>query len=303
MVGNGNASTSFSSITRLVTGTLHKLTREFTTLTAKRRPSAAAARAVYCSRPELTRCEVRVSTSNAHNHGPAPFWSCATNRTVRSSIGVGYAISVLRRVSCSGCPPSGEMRHRSISRVAGRPGQSRSSAHPSTRPDSGCAIRACFSRFDVHWRRCDPPQMWGRLVPTCDIPAGCHRATRQPRQRVRPKNCAGAPLISGNSLSLRPSDSGAPYLRSIARESDRTKGPAHISQPTLGQVSETAAVGLNQPDVERAAPVGDEGDEFPVRGDGRVGFGSFEVGDPREMRIGKRILDCGRDRLARDHTT
>ena len=86
--------------------------------------------------------------------------------------------------------------------------------------------------------------------------------------------------------------SAAPHLRSVARESDSTKGRARVSDPALGKVREAATVGLNQPDVERAAPVGDEGDEFPVRGDGRVRFGSFEVGEPRELRIGKRILYC-----------
>src|SRR5689334_6491607 len=86
--------------------------------------------------------------------------------------------------------------------------------------------------------------------------------------------------------------SAAPHLRSVARKSDSTKGPARISDPALGKVSQAATVGLNQPGIERAAPVGDEGDEFPVRGYGRVGFGSFEVSEPRKLRSGKRILYC-----------
>src|SRR6478672_4339749 len=85
--------------------------------------------------------------------------------------------------------------------------------------------------------------------------------------------------------------SAAPHLRSVARESDGTKGSTRISHSAMCKVREAAAVGLNQPDVERAAPVGDEGDEFPVRRDGGVRFGSFEVSEPCEMRIGKRILD------------
>src|SRR6185295_10831707 len=83
-----------------------------------------------------------------------------------------------------------------------------------------------------------------------------------------------------------------PAFRSAARESDSTKGPARISDPAPGKVREAATVGLNEPGVERAAPVGDESDEFPVRGDGRVGFGSFKVSEPSELRSRKRILYC-----------
>src|SRR2546430_8892207 len=53
-------------------------------------------------------------------------------------------------------------------------------------------------------------------------------------------------------------------------------------------VRETVTVGLNQPDVEGAAPVGKERRKFPVRGDSRVAFGSFEVGESCELRTGKR---------------
>src|SRR6266436_3143106 len=97
--------------------------------------------------------------------------------------------------------------------------------------------------------------------------------------------------------------SAAPHLRSVARESDDTKRPARISHPPLGKVREAATAGLNQPDVERAAAVGDEGNKFPVWGDSGVRLGSFEVGKPCELRIGKRILDSRRAAMGKDPNT
>src|SRR6267154_4121900 len=85
--------------------------------------------------------------------------------------------------------------------------------------------------------------------------------------------------------------SAAPQPQSISGESDRAKGPAHISRPTLSKVREAATAGLHEPDVERAATVRDEGDEFTVGGDGRVRCSAFEVGEPCELRVGKGILD------------
>src|SRR5271155_671142 len=84
----------------------------------------------------------------------------------------------------------------------------------------------------------------------------------------------------------------APHFRSIAGESDVTKGSTRISHATPGKVCQATAVRLNQPDVERATPVRDEGDEFPVWRDSRICLGPLKVRERCELRIGKRVLDC-----------
>jgi hypothetical protein len=68
----------------------------------------------------------------------------------------------------------------------------------------------------------------------------------------------------------------------------------------LGKVREAVPVGLNQPDIERTALVGNERGEVPIRGDSGVAFGSSEVGQPCEMRIDKLILGCRRVAISDD---
>src|SRR5262249_37801659 len=83
----------------------------------------------------------------------------------------------------------------------------------------------------------------------------------------------------------------APHLRAIARESNGAQRPPGVADAPLSEVCEAAAVGLNQPDIRAAAVVGDKGDEFSVRGDGGVGFRTFEVGESSKLSIGKRVLN------------
>jgi hypothetical protein len=53
-------------------GTVKSSARGLETDATSRRPSVDAAIEVNCSRPAITRRDVRVSVSSAHSHGPAP---------------------------------------------------------------------------------------------------------------------------------------------------------------------------------------------------------------------------------------
>ena len=85
-------------------GMVKSSTRGLATDATSRRPSADAAIEVYCSRPGITRCDVRVSVSSAHSHGPAPTGSRAVYNTVRGSSGASD-VTISRSVNASGALP------------------------------------------------------------------------------------------------------------------------------------------------------------------------------------------------------
>ena len=80
-------------------GTLHRLRTGLPMVATMRRPSVLAATDRYSSRPRLTRCGMRRSTSMAKRPNPEPSARGARYSRVRSSSSVGWATLDLWKVS------------------------------------------------------------------------------------------------------------------------------------------------------------------------------------------------------------